>query len=252
MKVLIVGGNGYIGRGLTKLFLEKGHNVTILDQNIIKNKNNKCKQIKVDLRKSISLQKKVKELFKNNNFDTLYCLNATKTDNLKKFFEKESNYSLKTWNEVLNVNLTSTYIINKHYAEGKINSKKIGNVINFSSIYGLLAPDFKIYTGAKFKNIEIHSPAIYSSSKAALIGLTKYFANYYGRKNVRFNCLIPGGIKSDNDHNNVFVRKYSEKVPLNRMASLKDIVGISYMMSLEEFSYVNGQEIIVDGGFSTL
>ena len=67
MKVLIVGGNGYIGRGLTKLFLEKGHNVTILDQNIIKNKNNKCKQIKVDLRKSISLQKKVKELFKNNN-----------------------------------------------------------------------------------------------------------------------------------------------------------------------------------------
>ena len=178
----------------------------------------------------------------------MYCLNATKTKNLK-LFQKEKSYSLKTWNEVLNVNLTSIYVINREFAEAKIRSKNNGNVINFSSIYGLLAPDFKIYEGSKFKNIQIHSPAVYSSSKAALIGLTKYFANYYGRNNIRFNCLIPGGVKSDTDHNNLFIKNIPKKVPLNRMASIKDIVGISYLMSLDEFSYVNGQEITVDGVF---
>ena len=73
---------------------------------------------------------------------------------------------------------------------GKI--KNGGSIINISSIYGIVVPDSKIYEGSKYNNMVINTPAVYSVSKAAVLGLTKYLAKYWGDKNIRVNSISPG------------------------------------------------------------
>ena len=94
----------------------------------------------------------------------------------------------------------------------------------------------------------INTPAVYSVSKAAVIGLTKYLATYWADKNIRVNCITPGGVESC--QNDVFKEKYSSRVPLGRMAQPEEMVGALLYLASNASSYVTGQNIIIDGGWS--
>ena len=94
----------------------------------------------------------------------------------------------------------------------------------------------------------INTPVVYSASKAAVIGLTKHLATYWADKNIRVNCLTPGGVESG--QNDSFKEKYSNRVPLGRMAQPEEMVGALLYLASNASSYVTGQNIIVDGGLS--
>ena len=126
--------------------------------------------------------------------------------------------------------------------------QKKGSIIQTGSIYGVVSPKKDIYINSSYNGNEINTPAVYSATKSAVIGLTKYLASYLGPFNIRVNSISPGGIFSG--QNDEFVKNYSNKVPLGRMASPEDIFGIAVFLASEQSSYLTGQNILVDGGFS--
>ena len=123
--------------------------------------------------------------------------------------------------------------------------QKSGSIINFSSIYGINAPDFSVYNGT-----DIDMPIAYAEIKGGINMLTKYIASKYGKFNVRANIIAPGGV-FDNQQE-IFVKNYENKVPLKRMANLKDIVGPVIFLLSEAASYITGHILIVDGGWTIL
>jgi NAD(P)-dependent dehydrogenase (short-subunit alcohol dehydrogenase family) len=148
--------------------------------------------------------------------------------------------TLEAWNAVVNVGLTGTYLCCKHFgpqiSEG-------GSVINLSSIYGLVSPDFRVY-----EDVDFSSSAAYSAAKAGVVGLTKYLAVYWAKRNIRVNSVTPGGVF--NNQPSEFTDAYSGRVPMGRMGTVNELRGVIGWLASEGSSYVTGQNIVVDGGLS--
>jgi NAD(P)-dependent dehydrogenase (short-subunit alcohol dehydrogenase family) len=111
-----------------------------------------------------------------------------------------------------------------------------------------MAPDQRIYEGSWYMNRQINTPAIYSTSKAAVVGLTKYLATYWADEGIRVNTLVPGGAESG--QNDEFKRRYSARVPLGRMAQPYEIVGAVLYLASDASRYVTGHSLVVDGGLN--
>ena len=121
-----------------------------------------------------------------------------------------------------------------------------GSIIQTSSIYGIMGPDHRIYKNSSLNGNVMGSPAVYSFTKSGVIGLTKYLATYWSDKNIRVNSLTPGGVESE--QNEAFIKQYSNRIPMGRMALREEIVGALVYLASDASSYVTGQNIIVDGG----
>ena len=98
------------------------------------------------------------------------------------------------------------------------------------------------------KGTEINPPVAYSAIKGGLVDLNEYLASFYGKYNIRFNCISPGEIYDKQDPK--FVERYEEKVPLGRMAKPEDISSLAIFLLSDGSSYLTGQNLIVDGGYS--
>jgi NAD(P)-dependent dehydrogenase (short-subunit alcohol dehydrogenase family) len=120
-----------------------------------------------------------------------------------------------------------------------------GSIVNIGSLYASIAP-----IPALYDHIEppFTKPAAYGASKAAVVNLTRYFARLWGPHGVRVNALSPGGVRGGQDAE--FARKYSERVPLGRLAEPDDLVGPLLFLASDASAYVTGQELRIDGGFT--
>ena len=219
-----------------------------LEKEITKTYNIECNIFSCNVTKEESVRILSKKLEEGKcSVDILINNVATKGSDLDKYFASVDNYSIETWNEILDANLTSMFILAKVFGT-KMAEKGSGSIIQTSSIYGIMAPDQRIYKGSKFLNREINTPAIYSASKAGVVGLTKYLATYWASSGIRVNTLTPGGVYSG--QNKTFVDKYSERIPMKRMADKSELVGAVVFLSSDASSYITGQNIIVDGGLN--
>ena len=147
------------------------------------------------------------------------------------------------------VNVTGIFLAVRELGPSMVVKGK-GSIINVSSIYGIVGPDQRIYEESHYEDMggAINSPLIYSATKGAVISMTRYLATYWGPKGVRANTLTPGGVYSG--QNDIFNRKYSERVPLGKMANAEDMVGALLFLASDASAYMNGQNIIVDGGWT--
>ena len=144
------------------------------------------------------------------------------------------------------VNLDGMFLVAQAVGKQMVAQGRGGSIIQTASIYGVMAPDHRIYEGSFYLGHQINTPAVYAASKAAVIGLTKYLATYWADKGIRVNTLTPGGTESG--QNDEFIRRYSARIPLNRMANAHEMVGALLYLAADASSYVTGQNIIVDGG----
>lgn len=173
---------------------------------------------------------------------------AGKSDDLDAFFAPFEEYSLDQWRKIMSVNLDGMFLVAQAVGKQMIAQGKGGSIIQTASIYGVMAPDHRIYEGSFYLDRQINTPAVYSASKAAVIGLTKYLATYWATKGIRVNTLTPGGTESG--QNDEFKRRYSTRIPMNRMANAYEMVGALLYLASDASSYVTGQNIIVDGGLN--
>lgn len=156
-------------------------------------------------------------------------------------FESFETVSLKDWNQVLAVNITGTMLISRATAVHMLENDG-GVMINLSSIYGMVAPDQRIY-GSTGTN----SPLVYGMTKAALIQMTRYLATFWAPK-IRVNCLTPGGLFNNQDEQ--FISQYVAKTPLGRMAGSDDLKGAVLFLASDASAWVTGQNLVVDGGWT--
>ena len=122
-----------------------------------------------------------------------------------------------------------------------------GVIINLSSIYGLAAPDQRMYQ--RPGKTPAYKPVYYSVTKAGIIGLTQYLAAYYAGKNIRVNALTPGGVF--NGHEPDFTAAYSARAILGRMAEKDEMNGALLFLASDASAYMTGANLVVDGGWTT-
>lgn len=157
-------------------------------------------------------------------------------------FASFEEYPTVVWEQVLRTNLTGVFLVAREGGKAMLKSEG-GSLINVSSIYGVVGPDHSIYEGMSFGSF----PA-YSASKAGVHGFTQWLATYWGQKGIRVNTLVPGGVF--NGHDEEFVRRYSRRTPMGRMADSDDLVGMMLFLASDASKYCTGQQYIVDGGLT--
>ena len=171
---------------------------------------------------------------------------AGKSEDLEAFFAPFEEYTLHEWQKIMSVNLDGMFLVAQAVGKQMIAQGKGGSIIQTASIYGIMAPDQRIYEGSFYLNRRINTPAVYSASKAGVVGLSKYLATYWAGQEIRVNTLTPGGVESG--QNATFKEKYSARIPMGRMAQQDEMIGALIYLASDASSYVTGQNVIVDGG----
>ena len=160
----------------------------------------------------------------------------------KDWGEKLEDIPFESWRKNVDMHLNGYYLCCQIVLE-HMKQQQFGSLVNMSSIYGMVAPDFSIYEGTTMT-----MPAAYSAIKGGINNLSRYLASYYGHCNVRVNIVSPGGI-FDNQPD-AFVNKYNKKVPLKRMGQPHDIMGPIHFLLSDDSSYITGHNLVVDGGLT--
>ena len=256
---IVTGATGILGRHFCRGLTEFGSNVAVVDlvESIAADfaweleKQYGCSAIGIscDVSDPHAVKKMVDIVIRKfGEVDILHNNAASKSEDLDAFFAPFEEFSLDEWRKIMAVNLDGMFLVAQAVGNQMIKQGGGGSIIQTGSIYGILASDKRIYEGSFYLGRQINNPAVYSASKAGVIGLTRYLAAYWADKKIRVNSLIPGGVESG--QNQTFKEKYSARAPLNRMAKAEELVGALIYLSSDASSYMTGQNIIVDGGLS--
>lgn len=157
------------------------------------------------------------------------------------------DYPLDQWNAALNVNLTGMFLVTQACVKPMLDQRKKGSIINICSTYGLNGPDQRIYV--RDGQRVAFKPVYYTVTKAGVMGFTKYLAAYYAGTEIRVNALTPGGVF--NNHEDYFVKNYSAKTILGRMANKDEMNGALLFLASDASSYMTGNNVVVDGGWTS-
>lgn len=254
---IVTGATGLLGKEHCKALASSGANVVALDLN-----EDKCLEfadmlpteslgLAADITNSDSIMR-AKELIVNKfgKIDVLIN-NAAINDMVESPISmlessKFENYPLELFKKVLDVNVVGTFLSSQIFGQEMLKNHR-GSIINIASTYGIVAPDQSLYQDSEGNQLFYKSP-VYPTSKGAVLAFTRFLAAYWGEKGIRVNSITPGGV--ENNQNGAFIKRYSERTPLKRMAQLNDYWGAVIYLASDASQYVTGANLVVDGGWT--
>lgn len=155
------------------------------------------------------------------------------------------DFPFEAWQDALAVNVTGMFLCAQAVAPSMLERGQ-GVIVNISSTYGVVGPDQRLYQ--RKDQPPQYKPVIYTVSKAAALGLTRYLATYFAGTGIRVNALTPGGVYAGHDEE--FVRRYSAKTVLGRMAEESEISSALLFLVSDASSYMTGANLVIDGGWT--
>jgi 3-oxoacyl-[acyl-carrier protein] reductase len=234
-KVLLTGATGGIGQAILKSFIEAGATVVASGtrkealEDICSQFGDRAIPITCDLRD----QESIKAFFNSAveklcTIDILVCNAGMTKDNLSMMMKMDD------WNDVINVNLTSTFLLNQLVSKVML-KQKFGRVVNIASVVGV--------TGNP-------GQANYVASKAGMIGFTKTIADEFATRNITFNCIAPGFIESPmtDKLNEMQKEQIAKKIPMGRMGTADEIAAGVLFLASDKSSYITGHTLHINGG----
>jgi NAD(P)-dependent dehydrogenase (short-subunit alcohol dehydrogenase family) len=259
---VVTGGAGLLGSEFCRTLAEAGAAVAVVDlnasasqaiANTLTKSGYKTLAVSADIthpdsvnalvEKVISAFGRLDILVNSAALDPKFDADAVKKGITPGAFE---DYPLDQWNAALGVNLTGMFLVTQACVGPMIGQGKKGSIINICSTYGLNGPDQRIYI--KDGERVAFKPVYYTVTKAGVMGFTKYLAAYYAGTEIRVNALTPGGVF--NNHEDYFVKNYSARTILGRMAKKDEMNGALLFLASDASSYMTGNNIVVDGGWT--
>ena len=259
---IVTGGVGLLGAEFCRTLAEAGAAITVVDLNASASQGTadtlaksgfKALSVPTDITQPDSVNAMVEKvlsefgridiLVNSAALDPKFDPAAVKKGIAPGAFE---DYPLDQWNTALNVNLTGMFLITQACVRPMIAQGKRGSIINICSTYGLNGPDQRIYI--RDGERVAFKPVYYSVTKAGVMGFTKYLAAYYAGTEIRVNALTPGGVF--NNHEEYFVKNYSAKTIIGRMAKKDEMDGALLFLASDASSYMTGNNVVVDGGWT--
>lgn len=248
MNTLVIGSYGIIGSDLTDICLNKDErDIFFVD------KNENTKNLKNFFNADFTQEEEVFSFFNNckkNNvqFKKIFINAGGATVPYDQYISNVEDLELENWHKIINGNLDIFFLTIKHLLNTNSYTQD-SSVVVTSSIHSVIGPRFDTYKDSLYKGKKMSSSIAYSASKSAMNGMVKYLCSYLSEERIRINAVLPGGVYSGQEEN--FIKNYSKHVPLGRMANSKEIANIIYAICSDEFSYMNGQLVIADGGKSS-
>lgn len=158
-------------------------------------------------------------------------------------------FSLEQWNLQMTVGLTGAFLCSQVFGTAMAKDCRGGVILNIASDLSVFSPDQRLYRKEGLsEELQPVKPVTYSVIKAGLVGLTRYLATYWAEKGVRCNALSPGGVF--NGQSDEFVKRLSSLIPMGRMAQRDEYRAAIQFLCADASSYMNGQNIVMDGGRS--
>ena len=246
--VVITGGAGLIGQEFVKAVIEQNgtaviadihKNFDVTDMGLREEELEKTDYVCMDITSKRSLEQAIEYLDKKyGKIDALVNNAYPRNKNYGKHF---FDVAYEDFVENVGLNLGGYFTASQQFAQ-YFRKQGYGNIVNISSIYGVIAPRFEVYEGTKMT-----MPVEYAAIKSALIHLTKYMAKYFKGSNIRVNALSPGGIL--NNQPEEFLEAYNSFGMTKGMLDSKDLKGTLVYLLSDMSRYVNGQNIVVDDGW---
>jgi NAD(P)-dependent dehydrogenase (short-subunit alcohol dehydrogenase family) len=253
--IVLTGSSGRLGTEYSEFLSQAGAQLVLIDKNSKQNEklvkslkkkyNSNPFALSVDISNPTQVKEMTSKIIKKFKKIDVLINNAFYNPKQSKFssvpFEQ---FPLDLWNEVLSVNLTGVFLCSQQI--GKIMAKhRKGVIINISSIYGMVGADQRIYGTSG-----LNSPVSYATTKGAIINLTKYLAAYWEGKNIRVNSLSLGGVLDSSYMSKRFIKNYSKKTILGRMANKNEYNGAMLFLCSDASSYMTGANLVLDGGWT--
>lgn len=247
--IVVTGGAGLLGSCFCSAIAERGGTAIIADLNIaaatavaekIRANGGEAEALFLNITDSVSVDNLIASLVERYGRIDAVVNNAYPRN--KNWGQKLEDVTYTDFCENVNMHLGGYFLVAQRFALC-FRAHKCGHIVNIASIYGTMAPRFEIYADTNMTmSVE------YAAIKSAVIHLSRYFAQYFKTDGVRCNSISPGGIF---DHQpEVFRKKYDSHCGVNGMLDPQDLIGTLVFLLSDSSQYINGQNIIVDDGFT--